>query len=177
MATQAFRALTSKGTHEVGNLVSTQKYIKDVANGALFTEDVDNFTLVEAEFNAKNGEFEAKSLTDATKKNVFLVAAVERCFLGEPMSHFFVAKGERGRIVYLTQGLIFDSSAYSLDTSANGKITAGQKAHFDTATKKFIIHKGAHSGYATASVKLTVKSGEDNLSYTLGKPMVRFIVD
>ena len=176
MATQAFRALTSKGTHEVGNLVSTQKYIKDVANGALFTEDVDNFTLVEAEFNAKSGQFEAKSLTDATKKNVFLVAAVERCLLGESIGHFFVGKGERGRIVYLTQGLIFDSSAYTLDPAAT-KIEAGLKAHFDKTTKKFIIHKGAHGGYATASVKFTVKSGEDNLSYTLGKPMVRFIVD
>ena len=100
MATQAFRALTSKGTHEVGNLVSTQKYIKDVANGALFVEDADNFTLVEAEVNAKNGEFEAKPLTNATKKNAFLVAAVERCFLGESIDHFCVGKGERGRIVY-----------------------------------------------------------------------------
>lgn len=172
MATQSFVALTAKGEHEVGNLVSSHFYIQDFPNGALFVEDVDNFTLVEAELNAENGEMEAKALTDVTKENQFLVAAVERCFLGETMAHFFVGEGERGRIVYLHKGLMFDTSAFELKDVEEAKV--GMKAYFDVAKKKFIIDE---VGNADAFVKFAVRRVEADTMYALGKPMVRLVVE
>lgn len=169
MATTAFRALTQKEKRSVGNIVSTHKYVKDVANGALFTEDVENFHLVETAY--VDGELTAKYLTDTTKK-AFLVAAVERRYMGENLSEFFVGEGERARIVYPTEGLIIDVSAFT----ATGTIEAGQKAHYDVATKKYVIHDGTHADYATASVQFEVKSGEDNLDFTLGLPTVRLVI-
>ena len=174
MATSAFRALSQKEKRTVGNIVSTSKYVKDVANGALFTEDVENFHLVEIEYDA-DGVLVAKALTDVTKK-AYLVAAPERRYLGENIGEFFVGEGERARILYTTEGLIFDASAYELDGTVT-EIKAGQKAHYNVATKKYLIHDGSHADFANASVQLTVKSSEDNLEYTLGQPMVRFVIE
>lgn len=173
MATQAFRALTQKDKRTVGNIVSTHKYVKDIANGALFAEDVENFHLAEIEYN-ENGERIAKYLTDATKKG-YLVASVERRYLGENLSEFFNGKDERGRIVYLTDGLIFDTSAYEL--SGVAELKTGQKAHYDVATKKYLIHDGSHADFATAHDKFIVRSSEADIQYTLGVPTVRLVVE
>lgn len=178
MATNAFRALTKKDKRTVGNLVSTHKYIRDFANGGLYVEDVDNFHLVEGAFNALTGEFEVKYLTDKTKdaQHTFLAAGVEQRFLVQDgIEQFFNGQGERQRIVYLTNGLIFDTSAYTLNSDVSA-LAAGQKAHYDTATKKFLVHDGTHADYATATIKLEVKSSENDVAYTLGQPMVRFVV-
>ncbi|QJI52503.1 hypothetical protein [Psychrobacillus phage Perkons] len=170
MATKAFKALTQKDKHTVGNITSSHKYIQDIPNGVLFTEDVDNFHLVELSYNAE-GERVAKGLTDV-KKEAFLVASVERRHLNEDIIEFYNAKDERGRIVIPTRGLRFDVSAFALNTGVT-VIKAGLSAHYNVATKKYLIHDGTHEDFASASVKFEVASNEDNLEYTLGAPMIR----
>ncbi|MCM3110029.1 hypothetical protein [Lederbergia lenta] len=168
MATRQHKALTNVGNHEVGNLNSIQ--IKTVAHGAIVEGgDVDNFTLVELGFNAE-GERTCKQLSDVTKKS-YLIATPEARYLGEQLVDFYNEKGERARIVIFEEAYTrFDTSAFTGDP-ANGKV-----AHFDPATKKFIIHDGTHDDYEGASAKFLVVSNEDDLEYTNGKELCRFEV-
>ena len=167
MATQAFNNLTSYVSKNVGSLVSMNKYIKDLANGAIFTEEVENFTLVELGFNT-DGERTAKNATAGATK-LYLAASVEQRFMNEPLDAFYNASGERGRIVYLTEGLIFDTTAFTKDAAITGEIEAGNVAHWDVATKKFIVHKGAHASYANAKVKVIILGTNTDL----GKAAIR----
>lgn len=170
MATNAWNSLTNKQKHTVGNITSTHKYVQDVPNGALFTENVDNFILAELGFNAE-GERTAKNLT-SEKTEGFLVAAPERRYLGESLSEFFVGENERGRVLHLTKGLRFDTSAFSVEPSKSA--VAGAVAHFDVTTKKFHIHDGTHAKYDGAKNKFVLVSSEDDIEYTLGAPTIRF---
>lgn len=167
MATQQFNSLTTYVKKNVGSLVSMDKYIKDVANGAIFTEEVENYTLVELAFNA-NGERTAKNATAGASK-LLLAASVEQRFQNEPLDAFYNASGERGRIVYLTEGLLFDTGAFTKDAAITGAIEAGNVAHWDVATKKFIVHKGAHANYSAAKVKVIVLGTNTDL----GKEVIR----
>lgn len=183
MASRILKALQEVGNHAVGNLNSLK--VKTVANGALVEgDDIDNFTLVELSFNA-DGERVAKQLSDVTKKS-YLIAAPETRYLGEAMADFYNGVGERSRIVILEEGYTrFDTSTFSLnvgDATSGGtkvaEIKKGQVAHFDPATKKYIISDSASPAtvYETASAKFLVVNNEEDLEYTLGAPMVRLEV-
>jgi hypothetical protein len=173
MASRALEALKAVGNHATGNLNSLK--VKTVAHGALVEgADVDNFTLVELGFNAE-GERTAKQLSDVTKKS-YLIASPETRYLGEAVVDFYNGVGERARIVLLEAGYTrFDSSAFALDATVTA-VEKGKVAHFDPASKKFLIHDGTHVDYATASAKFLVVSNEDDLEYTQGQPLVRFEV-
>lgn len=168
MTTRQLRAFEEKGKHAVGNLNSLK--IKTVAHGALVEgADVDNFTLVELGFNA-DGERTCKQLSDVANKS-YLIATPETRYMGEELVDFFNGVGERARIVVLEDAYTrFDTSAFS-GTPEKGKV-----AHFDPATKKFLIHDGAHADYAGAKAKFLVVSNEEDLDYTLGAPTVRLEV-
>lgn len=147
MASQIFNQLTNNnGSHAVGNLNSIK--VRTIANGAKFTEDVDNFTLCELSFDA-DGQRTASQLSAVANKG-YLVAAVERMYLGEHISHFYNAADEFGRIVILDEGVRFDTSAFT------GTPQAGQDAHFDPTTKKFLVHDGSHLDFAGAANKFKV---------------------
>jgi len=174
MATRQLSTLTQKGNYPVGNLCSIK--IRTLAHGALVdTADIGNFTLVELGFNA-DGERTCKQLSAVNKKS-YLIASPEKRFLGEAMVDFYNAVGERARIVYLDEGVRFDTSAYTLNAGVT-QIANGQVAHFDPATKTFIISAAGtpHADYANAKAKFVVVSDEDDLDYTLGKPTVRLEV-
>lgn len=173
MATKAFKALSQKDLHTVGNITSSHDYLQDIPHGAIMTEDVDNFTLVELGFNA-DGERTATPLSDITKKG-FLVASPERRYLGENLGEFYNGKDERGRILIQKEYVRFDASNFD-DTavSGTGGIKAGHVAHYDITTKKYVISDGTHADYATAGNKYTVVSEEKDITYTLGQPTVRF---
>ncbi|WP_368900847.1 hypothetical protein [Oceanobacillus oncorhynchi] len=167
MATEYLRSLTKQKKRTVGNLNSLK--IETVAHGAIAEEDVDNFTAVELGFN-EEGERTFKSLTDVTKPT-YLVAAPETRYAGESIGEFFNGEGERARIViFKPQYTRFETSAFD-GTPENGKF-----AHFDPETKKFKIHDGSDEDFVKAYVKLEVVSSEEDLSYTLGQPMVRLEV-
>lgn len=182
MATRQLKALQEKGTHAVGNLNSLK--VKTVAHGAICGEDIDNFTMVQLGFNA-DGEREAMQLAAVANKS-YLIASPEVRYMGEEMVDFYNGQGERARIVVPESGYTrFDSSAYSLDAGDSGAgrpavtaIAKGQVAHFDPASKKFIISDAAnaHPDFANADVQLMVVSNEEDIDFTLGAPTVRFEV-
>lgn len=175
MASRILDALKQQGNHEVGNINSWK--IRVVPNGAVVVDaPIDNFTLVELGFG-ENGERTCKQLSAVGNKG-YLIASVERRYVpGEQMVDCYNAVGERVRIIVLDEGLRFDTSAFSLNTDVT-EIKNGQVAHFDPATKKFIISDptATHADYATARDKFFVVSNEDDLEYTNGKPLVRLEV-
>lgn len=167
MATRQLKVLTEKGNHAVGNLNSLK--VRTLAHGAIVDgADIDNFTLVELGFNA-DGERICKQLSAVDKKS-YLIATPEARYMGEELVDFYNAVGEYARIVYLDEGLRFETSAYSGEPE-NGKV-----AHFDPSTKKFIIHDGSHADYVNAKAKFLVVSSEEDLAYTNGQPLVRLEV-
>lgn len=174
MATRQLVALTQKGTHEIGNLNSMK--IRTLNHGALVEgTDIDNFTAVELGFNA-DGERIVKQLSDVTKKT-YLIATPENRMLGEELVDFYNAAGERARIVFLDEGVRFDTSAFKLHTGVT-EIKNGQVAHFDPASKQYLIQEAASpaTAYATANKQFLVVSDEDDLEYTAGKKLVRLEV-
>ena len=175
MASRQLQALTQRGSHTVGNLNSIK--IKTLAHGALVTGgDIDNFTLVELGFG-EDGERTVKQLS-AVDNKAYLIASPEARYLGEDLVDFYNAEGERARIVILEEGYTrFDTSAYAKNTDSTD-IKNGQVAHFDPASKKFIISApgSAHADYAGASAQFVVVNAEDDLEYVAGKPVVRLEV-
>lgn len=173
MASEFLKAYKNTYDHAVGNISSWN--VRTLADGAIVDlADIDNFTLVELGFNGE-GERICKQLSDVKKKG-YLIAAPERRYTNaEPMVNFYNAVGERARIIFLDEGFHFESSAYSLNTGVT-EIKNGYVAHFDPATKKFIISDpaSAHIDYATAVDKFLVVSSESDLEYLCGKPVVKF---
>lgn len=168
MATELLKAYSQEHNHSVGNLNSLK--VKTVANGAIVEgADIDNFTIGELSFNAE-GERVVKQLAAVANKS-YLVAAPETRYMGEKMTDFYNAVGDRVRVVVLEPAYTrFETSAFT-GTPGNGKF-----AHFDPATKKFLIHDGTHLDYSGASAKFLVVSNEDEVAYTFGVPMVRLEV-
>jgi hypothetical protein len=176
MASELLKAYTTTYNHEVGNL--TEWDIRVLPNGAIVTTaDVDNFTLVELGFDATTKERTCKQLSANTNK-AYLIASPERRYIdNEPMVNFYNAIGDRARIVILEISKRFDTSAFTLNTGVT-EIVNGLVAHFDVATKKFILSTAgaAHADYATASAQFVVVDSESNLEYTLGKATIRLEV-
>lgn len=172
MATRQLKVLTEKGTHSVGNLSNLK--IKTVNFGAVVTgADIDQFTLVELGFN-EDGERTATQLSAIANK-AYLIASPESRYMGEELVDFYNAVGERARIVILEPGYTrFDTSAFTLNTGVT-EVAAGQVAHFDPATKKFIISAVGtpHVDYAGSSAQFVVVSNEDDMEYSLGAATVR----
>lgn len=167
MTTRLLDALKKKGTHAVGNLASIK--VRTLNHGAKVEgEPIDNFTLVELDFN-EDGERVCRQLSDVTKKG-YLIASPEARYLGEDLTDFYNDVGEYARIVYLDEGLRFDTSAFE------GEAVNGKVAHFDPATKKFIIHDGTHADFANAKAKFLVVGSEEEVGYHLGVPLVRLEV-
>ena len=175
MATRQQKAMLEKGNHAVGNLNNIK--IKTVNHGALVIDaDVDNFTWVELGFNA-DGERTAKQLSNKATKG-YLIASPELRNMEESLVDFYNAVGERARIVVPEQDYTrFDTSAYTLNTGVT-EIKEGQVAHFDVATKKFIISNptAAHTDYAGSYNQFLVVNSEDDLEYVAGKATVRLEV-
>lgn len=179
MATRILQAMTTVGTHEIGNLSNLK--IKTLNHGAIvITANIDNFTMVELGFNA-DGERTCVQLSDATIGG-YLIASPEVLNenLGEELVDFYNAIGERGRIVILESGYTrFDASAFDVDgvtVATVGDIAAGNVAHWDVTDKVFLIHDGTHADYATAVNKFLVVNNEADLEYTCGKTLVKLEV-
>ena len=164
MTTSILKAMTSEGTHAVGSINSIQ--VKTLAHGAKVTDaPVDNWTLVElAGFN-EEGERLCKAVT-AKDKKAYLVASVEQRFLGEDIGHFYNDVDEFIRPVLLEADYTrFEASNFTLNALVT-EVKCGQVAHFDVATKKFIISEAgsAHVDYATSAYQFAVIQQE--ISYS-----------
>lgn len=162
-----------KVKHNVGSLNEWNK--KVLNQGAIISGgDLDNFTLVELEFDA-DGNRIAKALSASTKLG-YLLASVEEYLdqYGETMSCFYNAVGERGRIVILDVTNRFEASNFE-KADAVKEVKNGQKVHYDAAKKKFIISNGVadHADYAAAANTYVVVGSGNSID---GQALIRFEV-
>lgn len=174
MSTQKQKTLTDPTVFNVGTINSWK--VRTIANGAIVAATpIDNFTVVELSFNS-DGERIATQLSDVKNKQ-YLIAAVERRYLDEQLEEFYNEVGERARIVIFDEGVRFETSAYTLNTG-NTEVTKGDVAHFDPASKSYIVSASgsAHAGYATASTKFTVVGDEDDTAGNFNKSTIRLEV-
>lgn len=163
--------LVNAEKHNVGSL---NQWEKELLNQGAKVEGaaIDNYCLGELGFNVK-GERTVKHLTDKTKKGV-LVASVED-FLSEyeTISQFYNDVNEWARVVYQTPNHHIECSNYKA-ANAGKEIKVGQKAHYDTTEKKYVVSNDTsdHADYATAGNKYLVVAIPD---HTLGgQSLIRF---
>lgn len=168
MASTMLNAMKVRGTHNVGSINDWEVVGKLFAGGAKATVDLDNYIVVSVAYDT-TGEATITPLADKTKKGL-LVCAVEQVLdqFGEQLCDFYVATGERARVIYQPTGTRFQVSNYSLNAGVT-EVKAGLVAHYDPATKKYIISDpaSAHADYATAGNKYTVHAVETELEYTI----------
>lgn len=175
MATRLFDTISTRGTHEVGQL--NTKWTVHMVNGAIADEDIENYTLVELFYDS--GILKCKQLTDETKKG-YLVTTVEEDQLmdGEEYLDFYNAEGEIVRITDVTEqkNSRFETSAFSKNAGVT-TIAKGYVAHFDPTTKKYIVSNpaSAHADYAGAASKFEVVDEDSELGYALDKTTIRLM--
>lgn len=177
MATRMYNTLSENGNHEIGSINS--KWTKHMVNGAIADEDIENYTLVEIFYN-EEGELHCKSLTDVTKKG-YLVTTVEEDQLmsmngyQETYTDFYNAEGEMIRITDtdIQKNSRFETSAFSTNAGVT-EVKRGMVAHFDPATKKYIVSDAStpHADYATAVNKFEVVDEDSDFGYALDKPTI-----
>ena len=176
MATTVLKALTDVGTHGVGSLHSIQ--VKTVPyGGQVKTADVDNFTLVEVTGYLEDGVAECQQLSVKTNKG-YLMATPEQRYMNEDLAKFYNAVGERGRLVVLEPDYTrFSTSSYTKNAGL-ATIVRGNVAHFDVATKKFIISAvgSAHADYATSYNQFIVVADETDTAGEYSVPTIRLQV-
>ena len=175
MTTAILKAMATEGTHAVGSINVIQ--VKTLANGAKITgAAVDNWTLVElAGFN-EDGERLCKTVTAKDKKG-YLVASVEQRFLGEDIAHFFNDVDEFARLVVLEADYTrFEASNFTLNAGVT-EVVNGQVAHFDVATKKFILSALAtpHADFATSTYQFEVVADLEDTAGNFLQPTVRLM--
>lgn len=174
MATQKLINLTNPVLHEVGTLNSWR--VRDIANGAIVAATpIDNYTIVELAFNSE-GERIATQLSNVANPQ-YLIASVERRYIGEELAEFYNGVGERARIVILDQGVRFQTTAFSLNAGKT-EVNKGDVAHFDPTSKKYIVSNAGspHSGYASASTKFTVVGDVEDTAGNFYKDNIRLEV-
>lgn len=150
---QAIKNLRSN-LHNIGSLNNWSK--KVLNQGAVAKADMDNFTLVKLGFNAK-GEREAEQLTASSEKGYLVATPEDYMKEYETISSFFNAKDEMVRIVKLEEGMRFECSNVDFAQKTGNlphndhPLKNGQHAHYDHATKKFLIsnHSSANPGANT----------------------------
>lgn len=165
-----------KNLHNVGSLNNWSK--KVLNQGAkVDTAAIDNFELVELDFNAA-GERICKSLPNSTTKGYLVATPEDYMSEYESISSFFNDVDEMARIVKLEEGMRFECSNF---VGANTDLVAkpiknGQKAHYDHNTKKFkISNNGSEdAGYGAAANQFVVVDA--NCVSIDGQSVVRFEV-
>ena len=175
MTTAILKSMTQEGTHAVGTLSGIR--VRTLANGAKVTGDpVDNWTIVElAGFN-EEGERLCKAVTAKDKKG-YLVASPEQRFLGEDISHFYNDVDEFVRPVLLEADYTrFELSNFALNAGVT-EVKNGQVAHFDVATKKYILSEAgtAHADYATSAYQFEVVADLDDTAGNFLQPTIRLM--
>lgn len=173
MASVKYDALFNSVKHEVGSLNSI--WATHLVNGAVALENMDNYILAEKAGYDTDGNLTCKALTDATKEG-FLVTTVEedQIMEGETYTDFYNAKDDMVRLTPVVERLRFETSAFELNAGVTAPVK-GFVAHFNPATKKFIVSDVAtpHASYATAKNKFEVVGVDTDFGYGLDKTTIR----
>lgn len=175
MATRMFDTLSQKGNHEIGSL--NTKWTTHIANGAVATENVENYTLVETWY--EENELKCKPLTSTTKKGYLATTIEEEQLLeGEEYVDFYNAIGEIVRVTDVKEqkNSRFETSAFTKNAGVSA-IVRGMVAHFDPATKKYIVSNptSPHASYANAVNKFEVVDEDSEFGYAFDKPTIRLM--
>lgn len=150
--------------HNVGSLNSLR--VVTVPNVKMSGNE-DNWTLVELSY--VNGERVATAINAETTDVAYLLCSEEVIYDTErdAFINFYNGDGEYVRVTIIKQGLRFECSNYT------GTPVAGHFAHFDTATKKFVIDGATKSGTAKNVFQITDILATE---YTLGAACIRLEV-
>lgn len=179
MSSRMFKTIGERGTHEIGQL--NTKWTVHMANGAVASEDFDNYLLVELFYD--EGQLKCKVLTDNTKKGYLATTIEEEDLLqtdgfSEEYVDFFNGKDEMVRITDVDQqkNSRFETSAFSKNTGVT-TISKGFVAHFDPTTKKYIVSNpaSAHADYVTAVNKFEVVDEDSDFGYAFDKATIRLM--
>ena len=157
-----------KGNYQVHAVGSYNSDVMDTfGNGVKAGEDIDNFTLVEIVYDPATGEETCVQLTNVANEGLLACTPETRHFEFERMDSFYNGKDEYVRCAYLAPNKRFQTSAFVKDDDSKD-IIKGQKAHFDPASKKFIISNGdaEHTDFANAFNKFVVQEVEVDTEFT-----------
>lgn len=180
MASRGYQTIGQRGNHEIGSL--NTKWTVHLANGAMATEDFDNYLLVELDRN-EEGDLTCKVLTDSTKKGYLATTIEEEHLLqtdgfNEEYVDFFNGEGEMVRVtdVDAQKNSRFETSAFSLNDGV-AEAKKGFVAHFNPATKKYIVSNpaSAHADYAGAVNKFEVVDVDTDFGYAFEKTTIRLM--
>ena len=180
MSSRGYKLIGERGDHAIGNLNS--KWTVHMVNGAMAAEDFDNYLLVEV-YRNDEGDLECKVLTDVTKKGYLATTIEEEDLLqtdgfSEEYVDFFNAKGDMVRItdVKAQPNSRFETSAFAKNAGVT-EIKRGFVAHFDPATKKYIVSDpaSAHEDYANAVNKFEVVDEDSDFGYAFEVPTIRLM--
>ena len=187
MASRAYGTIGVRGNHEIGTLNS--KWAKHMVNGAMATEDIDNYLLVELERN-EDGDLTCKALTDTTTKGYLATTIEEEDLMqtdgfNEEYVDFFNGEDEMVRItdVDVQKNVRFETSAFSKNAGGEGEgtevteVKRGMVAHFDPNTKKYIVSLASDtaSAYDTAANKFEVVGVDTDFGYAFDKETIRLM--
>ena len=106
------------------------------------------------------------------------MATPEQRYMNEDLSKFYNAVGEKGRLVVLEPDYTrFSTSSYTKNAGL-ATVVRGNVAHFDVATKKFIISAAgsAHADYATSYNQFIVVADETDTAGEFSVPTIRLQV-
>lgn len=159
--------------HTVGQINSYN--FDSIINGAVCTEDLDNFTMGEIEY--KEGTYESgsaemeahvKKATDATEayNAVLLVTPEVRLNTGdyqELLCDYYNAKGERATCAILNPNFTFETSAFDA-TEVSDEVKAGQYAKWDGDNSVFKI---TSTPDVTAKKLFRVVDFTDDVNYSI----------
>lgn len=178
MANRIFEQVFAQGTHEVG--VVNTSWAKPVANGAKLTvADHDNYLLVEFNGYDTDGNRQCKPLTDTTKKGLIASTNEEESLYGDGALQgnyrdFYNKVGDPVKLTAQETYVRFETSAYTLNTGVTA-VARGLVAHYDVATKKYIVSNpaSAHADYATSLNKYEVVDIDTDFGYNCGVTTIR----
>ena len=180
MGSRGLKTIGERGTHQIGAL--NTKWAKHLANGAMATEDFDNYILVELTRDLE-GQLQCKPLTSTTKKGYLATTIEEEHLLqtdgfSEEYVDFYNAEGEMVRVtdVDVQKNVRFETSAFAKNAGVT-EVKRGFVAHFDPTTKKYIVSNpsSAHAAYATAVNKFEVVDVDTDLGFAFEIPTIRLM--
>lgn len=160
--------------HHVGNLNNWKK--KHLNQGAVATEDIDNYMLVSLGFNAVSGERECTRVVDVGTKGYLVATPEDYMEEYETISSFYNGIGERAGVVKMDIGMRFECSNFLLEDE-NQPVNNGNPVYYEPARHAFVVANvtnGPIGRYQLAANKLVVVDANP-LSID-GRRLIRFEV-
>lgn len=135
MANQKYLDLLKVNTHGVGLVNSS--WAKEIVNGAIISEDLDNYCLVEFDGFDVEGNRKCKPLTASSVRGLIVSTVEEESLFGEESyqgnyNDFFNQGGDIVKLTVQEPYLRFEVSNFS------GTPKVGCYAYYDHATKKYV---------------------------------------